>query len=73
MSLEGIVARGRYVWQEQRETLQALRRVPEDSWEHEELKQKLRLIERGLEEMRYGYQLYQQEPEVWPVIPYHGG
>ncbi len=73
MTLEGIIARGRHVLHEQRETLQALQQVPEDGCEHEELSEKLRLIERELEELQYGYELYQQAPDTWPVIAHHGG
>ena len=64
MSLESIIARGKYVRQEQRETLQLLRQTPEGTPEHEELKTKLRLIEDELEDCIYGYQLYVQPCDV---------
>ena len=58
MSLESIIARGKYVRQEQRETLQLPRQTPEDTPEQEELKHQLRLIEDELEDCIYGYNLY---------------
>ncbi len=60
MSLESIIARGKYVRQEQRETLQLLGQAAVGTPEHEELKTKLRLIEDKLEDCICGYKLHMQ-------------
>ena len=60
MSLDSIIARGKYVKAQRARVLRQVARTHEGTPEHEELSRELRLIDDELEELRYAYSLYQQ-------------
>ena len=64
LSLDSIIARGKYVKAQRAQGLRRLAQTQEGTHEHEELSRELRLIEDELEELRYAYSLYQQVPEA---------